>query len=130
MANGAVHLVLDGGTGALQSRTDLRMALCAGRTAVGRGGVTSFIDEKRDLAAVPLHGKVRVGMTAEALRVGHPLRTEWSPTNPVGLMAIDARGNLFGFFFPEPPLNHLNVDLLDPAVATHAGLSYVVRVDA
>ena len=76
VADGAIHLVLDGDAGSRVGRGPAGVALHAGDAGMARAGQFSRVDVERtgSCRARPL--QVGIGVAAQAIAVGHPLRVE------------------------------------------------------
>ena len=128
MADGTVHRIHDRGTGPEFRGAGLGVALGTGHPVVDRGLEALVIYKERDLFATLLPGQGRIGVTGQAVLVGHALVVE-HPPSLVGGMAIRTYRNLVGLLLPELATDHLTVHLLDHGMALGTGGGDVVAMD-
>lgn len=128
VADGAIDLLDDSGTGTLAGRRHARVALDTGDPCVAGGSEFWRLDEKGDGAAAAFDLQVGIAVAALAITIRHALRIEDS-ADFMGLVAIDAGGDDVGLFLPEFAADHLLVDSLDLGMAFGTGLCNVLLGD-
>ena len=118
-----VHLVR-GRAGTREARIDVVVALDAGNIAMN--GSRQHLRIHDDRRRVRFRGVTKAGrfMAFETAAVGNRDAYVFFP-NLVGEVAIGAGRNGSGRLFPYLPLDDLNVNVLDPGVALHAGCGNV-----
>ena len=89
-----------------------------------------LVDEQRDRLAVALHRQLGSAWHFRQSRLAAPCGRRRAAPDLVRLVALDAGRDLVRLLLPQPSLDHLDVHLLDPGVALHAGAGHVVAVDA
>jgi hypothetical protein len=112
----------------VQIMTHIGVAFDARRSCVG--GVHQFfrIDIKRDCLAFDFFLDCWIGMAGHAQCVREAFLVK-NASDFVGLVAVDAAGNLMRSLFPQLSSDHLQMHLLNLRVALHACVCDVIPVD-
>src|ERR1035438_9577399 len=125
VADGAIHLTRDGAARSHVGRGTAGMALSSGDARPARAGPSRPVDVQRPGFSGGRPREGGIGVAAQAIAVGHPLRVV-NLADFVRLMAVDAGRNQVRLLLPQLAANHLAMDGLDLRVALGAGLGNIL----